>query len=101
MSAEGGYFHIQGTKPQTLSFGLNDSPAGLAAWIVEKYRSWSDCGGDVETRFTKDELLTIITIYWVTQSIGSSTKLYYETNKIPWNLEKDDFFGKDLHLLQL
>ena len=90
MADEGGYFHIQSTKPQTLSYGLNDSPAGLAAWIVEKYRAWSDCGGDVEKRFTKDELLTTITIYWVTQSIGSSTKLYYETLRKPWRLEKDE-----------
>ena len=89
-SAEGGYAHIQGTKPQTLSYGLNDSPAGLAAWIVEKYRSWSDCGGDVEKRFTKDELLTTITIYWVTQTIGSSTKLYYETLRKPWEMKKDE-----------
>ena len=57
---EGGYAHIQGTKPQTLAYGLNDSPAGLAAWIVEKYRTWSDCHGDVESRFSKDELLTTI-----------------------------------------
>ena len=88
-ATEGGYAHIQGTKPQTLSYGLNDSPAGLAAWIVEKYRTWSDCGGDVEKKFTKDELLTTITISWATQSIGSSTKIYYETLRKPWNLEKD------------
>jgi len=75
---EGGYAHIQGTKPQTLSYGLNDSPAGLAAWIVEKWRTWSDCNGEVERRFTKDELLTTITIYWVTQTINSSTRLYSE-----------------------
>ena len=84
--AEGGYGHIQGTKPQTLSYGLNDSPAGLAAWIVEKYRTWSDCDGDVERRFTKDELLTTITIYWVTQTIGSSTRLYYESQHDPWSI---------------
>ena len=84
--AEGGYGHIQGTKPQTLSYGLNDSPAGLAAWIVEKYRSWSDCGGDVERSFTKDELLTTITIYWVTQTISSSTRLYYESQHNPWSV---------------
>ena len=89
-ASEGGYAHIQGTKPQTLSYGLNDSPAGLAAWIVEKYRTWSDCGGDVESRFTKDELLTTVTIYWVTQSIGSSTKLYYETHRKPWNLKQGE-----------
>ena len=53
---------IQSTKPQTLAYALNDSPAGLAAWIVEKFRAWSDCAGNVESRFTKDELLTNITI---------------------------------------
>jgi pimeloyl-ACP methyl ester carboxylesterase len=75
---ESGYQQIQGTKPQTLAYGLNDSPAGLAAWIVEKFRTWSDCQGSVESRFTKDQILTNITIYWVTQSINSSTRLYYE-----------------------
>jgi pimeloyl-ACP methyl ester carboxylesterase len=76
---ETGYQQIQGTKPQTLGYALNDSPAGLAAWIVEKFRTWSDCDGDVEKRFSKDELLTNVMIYWVTQSITSSTRLYYET----------------------
>jgi microsomal epoxide hydrolase len=75
---EMGYQQIQGTRPQTLAYGLNDSPAGLAGWIVEKFRGWSDCGGDVEKSFTRDELLTNITIYWVTQTINSSTRLYYE-----------------------
>jgi pimeloyl-ACP methyl ester carboxylesterase len=81
---ETGYQWIQGTKPQTLAYALNDSPAGLAAWIVEKFRTWSDCGGDVERRFTKDELLTNITIYWVTETINSSTRLYYESRHHPW-----------------
>ena len=85
MGSEGGYAHLQGTKPQTLAYGLNDSPAGLAAWIVEKYRTWSDCDGDVERRYTKDELLTTVTIYWVTQSINSSTRLYYEHWHNPWS----------------
>lgn len=75
---EGAYAMIQGTKPQSLGYGLNDSPAGLAAWIVEKFRAWSDCGGDVETRFTKDELLTNITLYWATETINSSLRLYYD-----------------------
>ena len=88
--AEGGYSHIQGTKPQTLSYGLNDSPAGLAAWIVEKFRTWSDCDGDVERSFTKDELLTNITIYWATQTINSSARLYYETQQIAWELKQDE-----------
>jgi len=86
---EGGYNHIQGTKPQTLAYGLNDSPVGLAAWIVEKYRTWSDCGGDVEKRYTKDELLTIVTIYWVTQTISSSTRMYFENQKNLWVMDKD------------
>jgi pimeloyl-ACP methyl ester carboxylesterase len=90
LQAEGGYSHIQGTKPQTLSYGLNDSPAGLAAWIVEKYRTWSDCHGEVESRFTKDELLTTITLYWVTQTINSSTRLYYETLRQPWTLQQGE-----------
>jgi len=79
--SEGGYGHIQGTKPQTLAYGLNDSPAGLAAWIVEKFRTWSDCNGDVESRFTKDELLTNIMIYWINENVTSSTRLYFETYK--------------------
>ena len=75
---EGAYAMIQSTKPQTLAYALNDSPVGLAAWIVEKFRSWSDCGGDVESRFSKEELLTNIMIYWATQTIGSSFLPYYE-----------------------
>jgi len=75
-----GYFRIQASKPQSLGYGLNDSPAGLAAWIVEKFRAWSDCGGNVESRFSRDELLTNITLYWVTQCITSSTRLYRENS---------------------
>ena len=75
---EGAYAAIQGSKPQTLGYGLNDSPIGLVGWIVEKFRSWSDCAGDVEKRFTKDELLTTITLYWVTETINSANRLYYE-----------------------
>jgi hypothetical protein len=77
--AEGGYAHEQATYPQSLAVGLNDSPAGLAAWIVDKFRAWSDCDGVVERRFTKDELLANITIYWVTSSINSSFLFYYES----------------------
>jgi pimeloyl-ACP methyl ester carboxylesterase len=84
--SEGGYSHEQGTKPQTLSYGLNDSPAGLAAWIVEKFRTWSDCGGDVEKVFTRDELLTNVMIYWVTETIPSSCRLYYESRRQPLSL---------------
>ena len=82
-AAEGAYGVLQRTKPQTLAHALNDSPVGLAAWIVEKLRAWSDCDGDVERRFTKDELLTNITIYWVTETIGSSFRPYHDAPQIP------------------
>ena len=75
---ERGYSHMHGTKPQTLGYSLNDSPVGLAAWIVEKYRSWCDCDGNPETRFSKDELLTTLTIYWVTETATSAARYYYE-----------------------
>ncbi|MHC4455797.1 MAG: epoxide hydrolase family protein [Planctomycetota bacterium] len=86
---ETGYAAIQSTKPQSLGYALNDSPAGLAAWIVEKFHRWSDCDGNVETRFTKDELLTNIMIYWVTQTITSSMRLYYEARASGWKLLPD------------
>ena len=75
---EGAYSSLQSTKPQTLAYGLNDSPVGLAAWITEKLRTWSDCDGEVERRFSKDELLTNIMLYWVTETIPSSVRIYYE-----------------------
>ena len=78
---ETGYQQIQGTKPQTLSYGLTDSPSGLAGWILEKFRTWSDCGGDVLSRFSADDLLANITIYWVTGTIGSSCRLYCESRR--------------------
>ena len=88
---EGAYAMIQGTRPQTLADSLNDSPAGLAGWMVEKFQRWSDCEGDVERRFTKDELLTNITTYWVTETIGSSILPYYDfthAGALRWMMEK-------------
>jgi microsomal epoxide hydrolase len=81
---ETGYSWIQGTKPQTLAFALSDSPAGLAAWIVEKFRAWSDCGGNVEAAFTRDRLLANISFYWFTGAIGSSFWPYYAVRHRPW-----------------
>jgi pimeloyl-ACP methyl ester carboxylesterase len=78
VETEGAYSRFQATKPGTIATGLNDSPAGLAGYIVEKFRAWSDCDGDVEKRFTKDELLTNVTLYWATGSIGSSFLPYFE-----------------------
>jgi pimeloyl-ACP methyl ester carboxylesterase len=88
---EGAYAMIQGTRPQTLADSLNDSPVGLAAWLVEKFQRWSDCDGDVESRFTKDELLTNVTLYWATETIGSSFLPYYDFTHAGagrWILEK-------------
>jgi microsomal epoxide hydrolase len=76
---ETGYQQIQGTKPQTIGIALNDSPVGLAAWIVEKFRTWCDCDGTPDTIFTKDELLTNITLYWATETAASSARIYYES----------------------
>ncbi|WP_018752123.1 epoxide hydrolase family protein [Paenibacillus sanguinis] len=84
MANEGAYMSIQSTKPNTLAYGLADSPVGLAAWILEKFRTWSDCNGDPLNKFSKDELLTNIMIYWVTNSIATSTAIYYEnTHSLP------------------
>lgn len=69
---ENGYKAIQSTKPQTLGYGLNDSPAGLASWILEKWRAWADSRGNLDERFSRDFLLTTVTLYWVTQTITSS-----------------------------
>ncbi|MFJ1588440.1 epoxide hydrolase family protein [Streptomyces sp. NPDC088197] len=82
-AAEGGYAAMHRTKPQTAAVGLQDSPAGLAAWIVEKLRAWSDCGGDIERSFTKDEILTNVTIYWLTGTIASSMRMYHANSAIP------------------
>lgn len=82
-ATEGGYAAIHRTKPQTAAVGLTDSPAGLAAWIVEKLRAWSDCDGDVERSYTRDEILTNLTIYWLTGTIGSSRQVYRANAAIP------------------
>lgn len=81
---ESGYSAIQLTKPQTLANAFNDSPAGLCSWLVEKRRTWSHSGGDVESVFTKDELCTVMTLYWATQSYGTSARYYYECVGNPW-----------------
>ncbi len=80
---EGAYSLIQGTKPETLAYGLNDSPVGLLGWIIEKFHAWSDNDGNIEHTLLKDDLLTNVMIYWVTQSIGSSVRLYYEAMHSP------------------
>lgn len=81
---EAGYQAIQGTRPRTLAYGLTDSPAGLAAWVTEKFRAWSDNDGDLEKVFTKDQLLANISLYWFTGAIGSSFWPYYARAHGPW-----------------
>jgi microsomal epoxide hydrolase len=84
LKEETGYQWIQGTKPQTLAFALTDSPVGLAAWMVEKFHKWSDCDGEIENAITRDELLTNISLYWLTGAIGSSFWPYYARMHSPW-----------------
>jgi len=86
---ETGYMALQRTKPQTPAIALNDSPAGLLAWIVEKRRRWSDCDGNVERRFTKDELLDTVMLYWITNSYNTSARYYYEGAHNPWTPSHD------------
>jgi pimeloyl-ACP methyl ester carboxylesterase len=83
MQKEGAYAQIQATKPQTLAYAMNDSPVGLAAWILEKSHGWSHCEGSVFDHFTYEELLNNTMLYWITESFGSSIRLYYEARKAP------------------
>ncbi|WP_350347701.1 epoxide hydrolase family protein [Agromyces sp. G08B096] len=75
---DSGYSAIMGTRPDTIAAALVDSPAGLAAWIIDKLRDWSDCGGDLESRFSRDDLCTLLTLYWATGSIGTSFRQYLD-----------------------
>ena len=84
---EGHHMAIQSTAPDALSVGLSDSPAGLAAYLLEKYRRWSDSGGDVERRFSKDELCDFLTMFWVTGAIAPSMRLYRAERHDRWRLE--------------
>jgi pimeloyl-ACP methyl ester carboxylesterase len=90
---ESGYAQVQGTKPQTLGVGLNDSPAGLLAWIMEKFRTWSDCDGHPENIFARDQLITNVMTYWVTQTIPSSTRLYWENQHVGSEHGAPEFVG--------
>lgn len=92
-TTEGAYAHQHRTKPLTLSYSLNDSPIGLCAWIVEKFHGWSDCKGNIESVFTKDELLANISLYWFTETIHSSIRLYNETIRKPIHFLENDFIN--------
>ena len=87
---ETGYSAVQGTRPDSLTLAQTDSPAGLAAWIIEKFRVWSDCDGDVEKAFTRDALLTNVMFYWAPESVASAARIYYEARNDPASFR----FGK-------
>ena len=87
----GAYAHLQATRPQTPAYALNDSPAGLAAWILEKFREWSDCGGDLYSSFSRDTLLANVTLYWMTQTIVSSFGMYREGRQTPLHFSLTDY----------
>ena len=87
LKEETGYQAIQGTRPQTLAFALSDSPVGLAAWIGEKYRQWTDCNGDPRNALTMDEMLGNTSLYWFTNCIGASFWPYYARLHGPWPIE--------------
>lgn len=89
-SAEGAYAAEQATKPQTLAYAMTDSPVGLAAWIVEKFRAWSDCDGDIERVFTMDELLTDVSIYWFGQMLDASFRIYKENRLHPLTFDASE-----------
>lgn len=90
-AVERGYSAIQSTRPQTLAYGLHDSPAGLAAWILEKWRSWADSRGDPDARFSRDFLLTTVTLYWATGTIATSIRDYFDNRWFGGVLGPDDF----------
>jgi pimeloyl-ACP methyl ester carboxylesterase len=81
LGSDGGYSHLQSTRPQTLAVGLNDSPVGLAAWVIDKFHAWTDHEGDLSSVFSFDHLLDNLTIYWLTETIGSSVRFYLESNQ--------------------
>jgi pimeloyl-ACP methyl ester carboxylesterase len=89
VATDGAYGHLQKTTPQTAAVPLNDSPAGLAGWILEKFRGWADCEGDL-TRLPIDELLLNVSIYWMTETIGSSMRLYLEGTKRPFRFAEGE-----------
>lgn len=89
--SDGAYAHVQRTRPRTLAYGLEDSPVGLAAWIVEKFAEWGDCAGRVESRFSKDELLGNVMVYWVTQTAYSASRLYVEMRAQPLTVGSGDY----------
>ncbi|HWQ38238.1 MAG TPA: alpha/beta fold hydrolase [Burkholderiales bacterium] len=101
LKEETGYQWIQGTKPQTLAYALTDSPLGLAAWLVEKFYTWTDCGGDLDRYFGRDVILTCIMLYWVTGAIGSSFWPYYARMHGPWPIPEGKTVDVPMGYLEL
>jgi len=88
---QSGYSHVNMTVPQSFAFSVADSPVGAAAWIVEKYRLWSDWKQDFEKEvFSKDELLTNIMLYWINNTFGTAIRIYWESHNHPWKVKPGD-----------
>jgi pimeloyl-ACP methyl ester carboxylesterase len=93
---EGGYSHIQATKPQTIAYSLTDSPAGLAAWLLEKFFAWSDGSGDLTQRFDLDELLTNVAVYWFSGNVAATLRMYQENARQPLQFGSGERIGPPL-----
>lgn len=89
LAASQSHMAVHVADPQTFAYGITDSPAGLAAWMLERRRAWADCDGDVERRFTKDELITSFALYWLTGSFASAIRYYAESFRTPWTPAHD------------
>src|SRR5215831_5093910 len=98
---KGGYWHVQATQPQTLGIALNDSPMGLAAWLIGKFRDWADCDGEVERVFSRDELLTHVSLYGFTETIASSCRMYLESRRAPLAFQRDERIAVPCGVLNL
>jgi pimeloyl-ACP methyl ester carboxylesterase len=97
-TTEGAYAHLHATRPQTLAYGLADSPIGLAAWLTEKYRAWSDCDGDLERVFDLDHLLTILSLYWFSGALGDAIRIYKEGARDPLVFAPGERIAPPLHV---
>lgn len=101
LESEGGYIALQATKPQTLAYALTDSPSGLAAWFIEKFKSWTDCGSRPDDALSRDEMITNIMIYWLTGTAHSSIRLYAESREHPFHLKPGEWISPPCGVVHL
>jgi len=89
MQSAASHVAVHSNDPQTLAYAMNDSPVGLAAWLIERRRNWSDCDGDIEKSFTKEHLINTVMIYWLTESFSTTVRYYWENARAPWTASHD------------